>query len=237
MSSTATSTRASRSIASPPLNNTPNPAARPVATITAAGTASPIAHGQAIINTATAACSAAPAPPPTHSHTPNVTPAIVTTTGTKIPLIRSAKRCNGARLACASRVMRTICPSIVPAPTAVARNSSDPDPFNVPAATRSPTPFATAIGSPVSIDSSTAELPASTTPSTGIRSAGFTSSRSPGATASTATLTHSSPRRTQAAAGAICASFRIAAAVWCRARASIARPASTRPRMNTTASK
>ena len=43
---------ASRSMASPPLNRMPSCAPRPTATVSAAGTASPIAHGQAITSTA-----------------------------------------------------------------------------------------------------------------------------------------------------------------------------------------
>src|SRR5665811_703350 len=44
--------------AAPPLINTPSSAPFPVATITAVGTASPIAHGQATMSTATAAANA-----------------------------------------------------------------------------------------------------------------------------------------------------------------------------------
>ena len=52
--------------------------------------------------------------------------------------------------------------------------------------------LATGIGSPVSIDSSTADAPSVTTPSTGIRSPGFTITRSSTSTASTATSVWSS---------------------------------------------
>ena len=58
LSKTTVSTSASRSSGSPPLISTPAAAPRPLATITAVGTASPIAHGQAMISTATAAVSA-----------------------------------------------------------------------------------------------------------------------------------------------------------------------------------
>ena len=58
LSSTTVSTCCKRSSASPPLNNRPNSAPRPVATITAVGTASPIAHGHAMIRTEIAAATA-----------------------------------------------------------------------------------------------------------------------------------------------------------------------------------
>ena len=54
-----------------------------------------------------------------------------------------------------------------------------PVPFTVPPVTRSPAAFSTGIGSPVTIDSSTALRPSSTTPSTGTFSPGRTRSRSP----------------------------------------------------------
>ena len=50
---------------------------------------------------------------------------------------------------------------------------------DVPPITRSPAAFSTGIGSPVTIDSSTALAPSSTTPSTGTFSPGRTRSRSP----------------------------------------------------------
>ena len=55
LSRTTVSTAASRSSGSPPLIRTPAAAPRPVATMTAVGTARPIAHGHAMIRTATAA--------------------------------------------------------------------------------------------------------------------------------------------------------------------------------------
>ena len=58
LSKTTVSTPASRSSGSPPLISTPALAPRPLATITAVGTARPIAHGQAMIRTATAAVNA-----------------------------------------------------------------------------------------------------------------------------------------------------------------------------------
>ena len=60
-------------------------------------------------------------------------------------------------------------------------------PLTVPPMTRSPGPFSTGIGSPVIIDSSTALVPSSTTPSTGTFSPGRTRSRSPTWTSSSGT--------------------------------------------------
>ena len=53
LSSTTVSRWATRSRASPPLNRIPICAPRPTATVSAAGTASPMAHGQAMTSTAT----------------------------------------------------------------------------------------------------------------------------------------------------------------------------------------
>ncbi len=58
LSRTIASRCASRSSASPPLKSTPSCAPRPTATVSAAGTASPIAHGHAITSTATVLASA-----------------------------------------------------------------------------------------------------------------------------------------------------------------------------------
>ena len=58
LSSTIASRWASRSSASPPLKSTPSCAPRPTATVSAAGTANPMAQGQAITSTATVLASA-----------------------------------------------------------------------------------------------------------------------------------------------------------------------------------
>src|SRR6185312_8999113 len=71
----------------------------------------------------------------------------------------------------------------------------------VPPITRSPGCFSTGIDSPVSIDSSTALAPERTSPSTGTRSPGRTSTVSPFATCSTGTSTSASPRSTGAVLG------------------------------------
>ena len=81
-------------------------------------------------------------------------------------------RAMGARRPCASRTRRTICWSAVSAPTRVARNENAPVVFIVAPYTADPAVLSTGIDSPVSIDSSTADAPAITSPSTGNRSPG-----------------------------------------------------------------
>ena len=74
--------------------STPALAPRPLATITAVGTARPMAHGQAMIRTATAAVNAeaTDGSAGTIIHSAKVATAIVTTTGTKKAEMRSASR-------------------------------------------------------------------------------------------------------------------------------------------------
>ena len=67
--------------------------------------------------------------------------------------------------------------------------------------TSSPGPLTTGIGSPVSIDSSIAEAPSTTTPSTGTLSPGRTRRRSPTTTDSSATSASTSPRTSRADVG------------------------------------
>ena len=154
----------------------PRSAPFPVATITAVGTASPMAQGQAITSTDTAAVTARTkgAESAARYQTTKVSAARPRTTGTKTPLIRSARRCIGARVPWASRIMVTMRASTVASPTARVIITKAPVRFTVPPTTRSPGPRSTGIGSPVTIDSSTADRPEATTPSTGIRSPGRT---------------------------------------------------------------
>ncbi len=77
------------------------------------------------------------------------------TAGTKYDATRSASLCTGARLRCASLIMRTICASIVSLPTRSARITKLPLPFTVPPTRRAPSNFSTGMGSPVISDSST----------------------------------------------------------------------------------
>ena len=88
-----------------------------------------------------------------------MTTATSTTAGTNQPDTWSASRWIGARLRCASPTMRTIRASSVSAPTRSARITSAPVPLTVAPMTRSPGFFSTGIGSPVTIDSSTALAP------------------------------------------------------------------------------
>ncbi len=123
LSSTTVVTSPARCSASPPLIRTPSSAPLPVATITAVGTARPMAHGQAMISTATAAAKArtAGAASAATNQITNVAMASEITTGTKTPLMRSASFWMGAREPWASRIRRTICASTLSAPRVVAR--------------------------------------------------------------------------------------------------------------------
>ena len=73
----------------------------------------------------------------------------------------------------------TICASTVAEPTCSERMTRAPLVFIVAPMSVSPTRLVTGSGSPVSIDSSSALLPSTTTPSTGTFSPGRTRSRSP----------------------------------------------------------
>ena len=96
LSSTTVSTRRVDSSTSGPLMSRPSCAPRPVPTISAIGVASPSAHGQAMISTATAAVNANDALSPAPSQKPSVASASVITTGTNTPETRSARRWTGA---------------------------------------------------------------------------------------------------------------------------------------------
>src|SRR2546425_9759920 len=61
--------------------------------------------------------------------------------------------------------MRTIWASSVSLPTRSARITKPPAPFTVPPVTRLPGAFSTGIGSTVTLESSTALVPSTTTPS------------------------------------------------------------------------
>ena len=88
-------------------------------------------------------------------------------------------RCIGARLRCAWATIWTICARTVCAPIRSERMTSAPLVLMVAPISLSPGLLVTGIGSPVSIDSSTALLPSSTTPSTGTFSPGRMRSASP----------------------------------------------------------
>ena len=116
----------------------PSWAPRPVPTRMAVGVARPIAHGQAMISTATAAVNAAPAGCPAARPPVSVAAATTMTTGTNTAEIRSASCCTAALPACASAASRAIWASWVPAPTRVARTTSRPPAFAHQLATASP---------------------------------------------------------------------------------------------------
>ena len=181
------STRRVDSRISGPLISSPSWAPRPVPTSSAVGVARPSAHGQAMISTATAAVKANARSSPAPIQKPSVATAIAITTGTKTPETRSASRCTGALPDCASVTRRAIWASAVSAPTFVARTTRRPPALTLAPATSSPGCFSTGTDSPVSSDWSTAEVPASTTPSVATFSPGRTTKRSPAASCSTGT--------------------------------------------------
>ena len=179
LSSTMVSTRRVDSRTSGPLMRMPSWAPRPVPTSSAVGVASPRAHGQAMISTATAAVNAVVAPAPAPSQNPSVATARAMTTGTKTAETRSARRCTGALPFCASVTRRAIWASWVSAPTRVARTTRRPPALTVAPVTASPGPTSTGTGSPVSSEASMAEVPSSTIPSVATFSPGRTTKRSP----------------------------------------------------------
>ena len=144
----------------------------------------------------------------------------------------------GARVRCASETIRTIWARSVSAPTRSARITKPPVPFTVPPVTRLPGAFATGMDSPVTIDSSTALRPSSTTPSTGTRSPGRTRRRSPGRTSASGTSSSlPSSRRRRAVFGARPSSARMAPDVALRARSSSTWPRRTSVTITAAASK
>ena len=98
LSSTTVSSLWAPSRASPPLIRMPDSAPLPVPTMIEVGVARPIAHGQAMIRTATVFRSAnvRAGSGPNRSQTKNVTAATPITAGTNTALILSARRWMGA---------------------------------------------------------------------------------------------------------------------------------------------
>jgi hypothetical protein len=141
------------------------------------GVASPMAQGQATISTATALTSASPSEPsgPKMSHAAKVRIAATMTAGTNHDVTLSTSAWIGSLDAWACSTMRTICASMVSAPTRVARKASEPLPLIVPPTSSAPAFFSTGTGSPVTMDSSTKDAPSITSPSTAIFSPGPTS--------------------------------------------------------------
>ena len=131
-------TRRVDSSTSGPLIRMPSWAPRPVPTRRAVGVASPRAHGQAMIRTATPAENANAAPAPAPIQKASVATAIAITMGTKTPEIRSARRCAEAFPDCASVTSRAIWAKAVSAPTLVARTMRRPPTLTVAPITASP---------------------------------------------------------------------------------------------------
>ena len=176
----------------------------------AVGVASPSAHGQAMMSTATALRTAAPTSPPNSAHPAKTTMATRITAGTKTPDTRSASFWMGAFVAWASSTRRMIWLRAVLGPTNSTSTSSRPCWLTVAAKTRDPGSLSTGMLSPVSIDSSTFERPDVTVPSAGIFSPGSTTTVSPGASSSGSTRTSIPPRTTRACFAPSSASLAIA---------------------------
>ena len=130
-----------------------------------------------------------------------------------------------------------ICCRAVSSPTFVAAKRNDPLVFMVAPITSSPSRLVTGMDSPVIIDSSTADSPERTRPSTGIFSPGLTTTTSPICTSSTGTSTSSPPRTTRAVFACSPASFFMASLVRPFARASSRRPSRIRVMMSAEVSK
>ena len=178
-----------------------------------------------MIRTATAAVNAAGRPAPVPIQKPRVASASASTTGTKMPEIRSASRCTSALPFCASSTSRAIWASWVSAPTRVASTTSRPPALTVAPATASPGRTSTGTDSPVSIEASTADEPSVTSPSVAIFSPGRTTNRSPTASSPTGMRRSTPPRRTATSLAPSSSSARSAAPACRLERASRYRPA------------
>jgi hypothetical protein len=186
----------------------------------AVGVASPSAHGQAMISTATAATNPLAGSLPTTAQPVKVSAATASTSGTKTAEMRSARRCSWPLPVWACSTSWTIWARAVSAPTAVARMVNTPLVLTVAPATRSPGALSTGMLSPVNMDSSTALVPSSTSPSTGTFSPGRMRSRSPTVTCSTGTSTSAPSRSTRACLAPSSSRARMAWPARPRARAS-----------------
>ena len=144
----------------------------------------------------------------------------------------------GARERCACATICTICESIVSLPTFSARITKPPERFSVPAITLPPTSLLTGMDSPVTIDSSSDDLPSTISPSTGTFSPGRTRNLSPGCSTVIGTSSSvPSARMRRAVFGARSSSALIAPEVASRARSSSTWPRRTSTVMTAAASK
>ena len=175
------------SSASPVLKSMPFLAPRPLPTIIATGVARPSAQGHDMTSTEMPRASAKLIPRPAISQPMATIAAMMMTAGTNTPETLSAILAIGALVAAASETVFIICARVVSCPTLVARQVMKPERFIVAALTVLPSALSTGIDSPVSADSSTAEAPETTTPSTGTLSPGRTTKISPTATLSIST--------------------------------------------------
>ena len=182
LSNTTVETARVRSKISAFLNRIPSSAPRPEPTMMAVGVARPRAHGQAMMSTATDACTASGTLPLTSNHPVSVPMAMSTTTGTNTPEMRSASRWIGALLVWASSTNRTIWARAVSEPMRVAATMIIPCWLMVAPNTSSPGALSTGLDSPDSMLSSNEDDPSSNTPSVGTFSPGRITMWSPGAT-------------------------------------------------------
>ena len=178
-----------------------------------------------MISTAIAAVKATVSPAPLPIQKPSVATDSAITIGTKTPEIRSARRCTSALPFWASSTSRAIWASWVSEPTRVARTTSRPPALTVAPVTASPGPTSTGTDSPVSIDSSTAEPPSTTSPSVATFSPGRTTKRSPTTSWSAGIVTSVPSRRTWTSLAPISSSARRAAPARRLERCSNQRPA------------
>ncbi len=212
-------------------------AATPVPAMIAVGVASPRAQGQAITSTATALITAVSSGAP-YSHQPtSVISASTRTVGTNTWLTLSTSFWIGALPAWASSTRRMIRASTVSAPRARVRTSSRPSPLMAPPVTLSPGCLGTGRLSPLISASSAWLWPSMTSPSTGKRSPGLTSTRSPRRKALIATSCSRPSMTWIARSGRRASRARMALAVWRLARLSRYLPSSTRAITTAEASK
>lgn len=177
-------------------------------TINAVGVAKPSAQGQAMTITAEKYKSEAViSAPTTKNQIRNTINAMIITVGTNTAEILSANHWIGALDHCASWMSLMICASAVSFPILVVSISKLHSLFIVHPNTLAPIIFSTGILSPVSIDSSMLECHATTMPSIGTFSPGFTMMISHFFTCSIGRATNIFPFFTLAVFGAIPISF------------------------------
>ena len=189
------------------LNKIPFLAPIPFPTMIATGVARPRAHGHEITSTVIAFSSAKKISFPLKIQAAITITDISITAGTNIPDTISAILAIGALVAAASLTICMIFENVVSSPTLAAFASKNPELLMVAALILSPTVLSTGTDSPVSADSSIAELPFIIIPSTGIDSPGRTMNISPILTSSIATSFLSPSTRRVAVFGAIFISF------------------------------